>query len=85
MRSVRVEGEETGTVIDHETTTSTDEQVVTANGLQMAHDFLEAYYKRHPASIKDIISSQWTRGVVSGRTEALNILKDAAERIRKEQ
>ncbi len=28
MRSVRVEGEETGTVIDHETTTSTDEQVV---------------------------------------------------------
>lgn len=44
---------------------------------QEAHDYLEAYYKKHATGVKEVITSQWVRGMVDGRTEALNILKEA--------
>lgn len=48
--------------------------------LVFSRKYLDYYYKKHACSIKDVISSQWTRGVLSGRVEALNILKEAIEK-----
>jgi len=50
------------------------------NPFQEAHDYLNEYYRTHATTIKDVIGSQWTRGIVSARAEALNILKEAAEK-----
>ena len=52
---------------------------------QEAHDYLENYYRTHAVGLREVINSQWTRGVVSGRSEALNILKEAIDRRAKEQ
>ena len=49
--------------------------------LKFAHDYLEAYYKMHGIGVREVITSQWGRGFVDGRTEALNILACAAKLI----
>jgi hypothetical protein len=49
--------------------------------LNFAIDVLERYYEKHKGTIQGIIGSQWVRGMVSGRGEALNILREARSRL----
>lgn len=63
-------------------TAQTDEQKVREReSLLFARTYLSDYYATHRTGVREVITSQWTRGLVSGRTEALNILADAARRI----
>ena len=80
MRSVRVEGEETGTVIDHETTTSTDEQVVR----EKWPNYVTGRTTDGDVAVFVPHGHGWP--LVVGRGEShRKAVHDAAERIRKEQ
>lgn len=45
--------------------------------LKFAQKYLESYYNTYGMGVKEIIGSQWARGVFFGRQEALNILQEA--------
>jgi hypothetical protein len=50
------------------------------DALIFARTYLEGYFKRHSIGTKEIIYSEWLRGVLSGRQEAINILNEAIEK-----
>jgi hypothetical protein len=48
--------------------------------LQAARNHLKDYFDKHSVGVKEVISSQWVRGVISGRQEAINILDEVIAR-----
>lgn len=46
--------------------------------LVFATNYLKEYFQKHNVGVTALIQSQWTRGVYSGRQEAINILTEAA-------
>lgn len=43
------------------------------------------YFKKHSFGVKEIIWSNWSRGVYSGRQEAINVLNEIASRTQEAQ
>lgn len=46
-------------------------------GFEEARNHLKDYFAKHGMGVKDVIQSQWARGVHSGRQEAINVLDEA--------
>ena len=45
-----------------------------------ARAYLEKYFQKHNMGVKEMIQSQWARGVYSGRQEAINVLSEVIEK-----